>query len=228
MRMTWHDLLFMHWPIEPGALRAVVPASLELDLYDGRAWLGVVPFGMKDVRGRCLPTLPGTGWFPELNVRTYVTCGGKPGVWFFSLDAASRLAVRGARRSFRLNYFDAQMSMAVDRDGTVRYDHVRTHRGAKPARFAASYRGRGDAYVPAAGSLEAFLTQRYCLYTVDGRGRPWRGDIHHLPWTLQPGEAELDAMDMTSQIGITLPDRPPLLHRGARDLDVLAWLPVRC
>src|SRR5688500_2141558 len=111
-RMTWYDLLFAHWPLPPSAIEGLIPPRLALDTFDGVAWLAIVPFGMRNVRPRCVPPIPGVSSLLELNVRTYVTLGGKPGVWFFSLDANSRLAVRGARLYFHLPYFDAVMSMA--------------------------------------------------------------------------------------------------------------------
>src|SRR5688500_5474109 len=124
--MRWHELLFMHWPVPAAALRPLIPAGLELDTFDGSAWLGVVPFRMSGIRRRLLPPVPGTAAFPELNVRTYVTAGAKPGVWFFSLDAANRLAVRVARWTFHLPYYDATMSCTRDRAGEVAYRSTRT------------------------------------------------------------------------------------------------------
>src|SRR5262245_4554326 len=110
MRMSWHDLLFAHWPVPVAAMRALVPAPLEVDTFDGAAWIGVVPFRMTRVGPLWLPPIPGVSSFAELNVRTYVTRDDKPGVWFFSLDAANPLAVRTARRFFHLPYFHAAMS----------------------------------------------------------------------------------------------------------------------
>src|SRR4051794_18976444 len=107
MAMQWLDLLFMHWPVPAKALRSYIPRNLEIDTYDGTAWIGVVPFRMAGVRPRMTPALPWLSAFPELNVRTYVTIGGKPGVWFFSLDAGNPVAVEGARSLFHLNYYNA-------------------------------------------------------------------------------------------------------------------------
>jgi uncharacterized protein YqjF (DUF2071 family) len=156
--------------------------------------------------------------FAELNVRTYVAAEGKPGVWFFSLDAASRLAVRAARAFFHLPYFDARMSCR--REGAVVYRSERVHRGAPEAFFAASYRGTGG---PASGELERWLTERYCLYAADGRGGLFRGEIHHPRWPLETAEAEVESMDMTRLLGFGLPDQKPLLHFAGR-LDVVGWL----
>lgn len=151
--MRWTDLLFMHWPIEPDVMRQAVPGDFDLDLYDGMAWVGVVPFRMQSTRPHLCPPIPqkvlpvSPSSFPELNVRTYVTVNVKengltkklPGVFFFSLDAASKTAVRLARLGFNLPYFDAKMQVQKE-DGWTHYQSQRTHYGSHPANFAASYR----------------------------------------------------------------------------------------
>jgi uncharacterized protein YqjF (DUF2071 family) len=221
LAMQWHELLFMHWAVHPAALRPFVPPGLELETFDGAAWLGVVPFLMVGTRPRLLPPLPVMSDFPELNVRTYVTAEGKPGVWFFSLDAANPLAVRGARAVFHLPYFDARMS--VERRGDeIRYESTRTHRGAVPATLAMRYRPTGPAYHAAPGTLDHWLTERYCLYAANRRGAIWRGDIHHVPWPLQPAEAEIERCTMTDQLRLSLPSEQPQLH-FARRQDVAGW-----
>lgn len=219
--MRWHDLLFIHWPVAPGVLRPHIPAGLELDTYEGEAWIGVVPFGMRRVRPRFVPPIPWLSAFPELNVRTYVTAGGRGGVWFFSLDAANPLAVRGARWTFHLPYFDASMSLRKDGE-RVDYKCMRTHRGAPPAEFKARYRPTGPRAHAAPGSLDEFLTHRLCLYSVHKNGTIYRGDIAHPPWPLRPAEAEIDRNTMTEPLGVRLPDAKPLLHFAER-LDVVAW-----
>ena len=225
MSMRWHDLLFMHWPVPAERLRPLVPPALNLDTFEGEAWLGVVPFRMSGVRPRFLPAVPGLSSFPELNLRTYVSAGGSPGIWFFSLDAHNPVAVRLARATFHLPYFDAQMSCGKEGD-EVRYRSVRTHRGAEPAEFAAGYRPAGAPFESLPGSLERFLTERYCLYAADGGGNVRRGEIHHQLWPLRPAEAEVQTLRMTEQIGVVLPDTPPLLHFSER-LDVLSWPPKK-
>lgn len=224
--MTWRDLLFMHWPVPAGELRPLIPPALGLDTFDGSAWLGVVPFRMTDVRPRFFPAVPWLSAFPELNVRTYVTAGERPGVWFFSLDAHNPVAVRLARATFHLPYFDARMSCRAEGGEEVRYRSVRTHRGAAPAEFAARYRPVGEEIQSRPGTLEHFLTERYCLYAADGKGMVRRGEIHHRLWPLRPAEVEVETLGMTGQIGVVLPDTPPLLHFSER-LDVLAWPPRR-
>jgi uncharacterized protein len=215
----------MHWPVPYDALRALIPPSLALDTFDGMAWIGVVPFRMTGVRLRMLPPLPWLSAFPELNVRTYVTTGGKPGVWFFSLDAASRLAVRLARWLFHLPYYDARMASECTA-GQVYYTSHRTHRGAPPAAFQGQFHPIGPVSHTAPGTLDHWLTERYCLYSSDHHGQVWRGDIHHVRWPLQPAEAAVQVNTMTQQIGLTLPNIPPLLH-FARRLDVVGWTPER-
>lgn len=213
----------MHWPLPAEALRPLIPPTLELETFGGSAWLGVVPFEMSRVYPRFTFNVPGLSRFPELNLRTYVRAGDKSGVWFFSLDAANPVAVRLARAGFNLPYFDAEMGCA-ELENTVYYQSKRTHRGEPPANFVASYRGAGDLEPSRAGTLEHFLTERYCLYSADAKGKVYRGEIHHHPWSLERAEAEVQVNQMTAQIGVTLPDAPPLLHFSER-LEVVAWLP---
>jgi uncharacterized protein YqjF (DUF2071 family) len=224
LAMSWHDLLFMHWPVPVEALRGLIPPALEVETFDGSAWLGVVPFRMTGVRPRLLPGVPALSNFPELNVRTYVTAGGRPGVWFFSLDARNPVAVRIARATFGLPYFDARMSCETGPDGVVSYRSERTHRGAPPARFAARYRPTEEVAGSRPGMLEYFLTERYCLYSAGRGGRVRRGEIHHHLWPLKGAEVEVERLEMTAQIGLQLPETDPVLHFSER-LEVLAWLP---
>jgi uncharacterized protein len=219
MTMQWHDLAFLHWPIPAERLRPYIPAGLELQEFDGSAWLGVVPFYMRGVRIRGIPPLPGTGAFAELNLRTYVTTNGKPGVWFFSLDAASRIAVRAARRTFHLPYFDARMIVRHTAD-EIDYSSVRSE--LPPGEFEASYRATRPVSTATPGSIELWLTERYCLYSADRRGRIYCGEIHHAPWPLQLAECEIRKNTLASQLQIELSPRPPLVHFAKR-LDVVAW-----
>jgi len=224
MTQTWNDLLFAHWPVDRQTLRDRVPASFELDLFDGEAWIGVVPFHMTNVAPRLVPALPWISAFPELNVRTYVTVDGKPGVFFFSLDAGNPLAVGAAKAMLNLPYFTAKMDVRVSADGNVQYD---SRRSSQPgAEFAASYRGLGYRHAPAKGTLEYFLTERYCLYAVDHTYYAYRLDIHHPSWTLEGGEAEITLNTMTQPLGIRLPAIAPLLHFSKRQ-DMVCWAPER-
>jgi uncharacterized protein len=224
--MRWHELLFMHWPFPVNAVRPLVPAGLELDTFDGQCWIGVVPFRMSGIRARFMPPVPGVAAFAELNVRTYVTLGGKPGVWFLSLDAASALAVRAARWGFNLPYFDARMKCTADGDRAIDFANTRTHRGGPPAEFAARYRPTGPSYHAVPGSLDYFLTERYCLYAAGRAGRIYRGEIAHAPWPLQPAEAQVERNRMLEPLGLTTPKVQPLLHYAHR-IDAVAWRPER-
>jgi uncharacterized protein YqjF (DUF2071 family) len=225
MRMRWTDLLFAHWAVPPEVLRPLVPPALELDTFGGQAWLGVVPFRMSNVAPRGLPAPPILGAFGEINVRTYASHGGRRGVWFLSLDAASRPTVLGARRAFHLPYHLARIEAAARREETD-YRSERRERTAPPAVFDATYRPTGPARPAAPGSLDEFLTARFCLFAVDGAGRLERTDIRHRPWPLQPATAVIRTNTMAAGLGIALPDEEPVLHFSRR-LDVVSWWPRR-
>jgi uncharacterized protein YqjF (DUF2071 family) len=225
MAQSWHDLLFAHWPVDASVLRPLIPPQLQIDTFEGQSWLAVVPFRMTGVRLRGTPPLPWLSAFPEMNVRTYVTHGKKSGVWFFSLDAGNSLAVAIARAWFHLPYFRARMR-CVEMDGWIRYQSNRTHRGAPAGLLEGLYRPIGEVFAPQSGTLEHFLTERYCLYTADARGRIVRGEIHHSPWPLQPAEAEFTNNSMAEAAGVELPARKPLLHFSRRQ-DVVVWRPER-
>jgi len=226
MAQVWRKLLFAHWPLPPEQLRPHLPPDLPLDTFDGQAWVGVVPFLMEGVRFRGAPGIPTARRFPELNVRTYVTIDNKPGVYFFSLDAGSGLAVAGARALFALPYHHARFAVSV-RGDNVRYRCERRDGASSDtsrAIFEARYRPTGAVRFARAGSLEDWLTARYCLYTARG-GHLLRGEIHHAPWPLQPAEADIIHNTMTEPASIHLPATPPLLHYSER-LDVVVW-PLR-
>ena len=214
MGQTWDDLLFLHYRVPAEQLRPLVPDGLELQEHSGSAWLGVTPFVITGLRARGLLPLPLVSSFRELNVRTYVTRDGRPGIWFLSLDASSRIAVEAGRRLYRLPYFPADISVRR-RGDEVLYD---CSRGAGKA-FSAAYRADGAIFNAESGSLEHFLTERYCLY-AEHEGELYRADIHHRPWPLQPAEARIDLNTMAP---VRLdPGEEPLRHYSAR-LDVVLW-----
>ena len=217
---TWMNLLFAHWRVPGEALQRVMPPQLPPDVRDGSAWLGITPFRVEGFRVHGMPPIPYVSGFCELNVRTYATVNGKPGIYFFSLDAARLPAVVAARRSYRLPYFHARMSMETEGDD-VRYRSRRISRDGPSATFAAGYGAAGPVLDYADGSLDRWLTERYCLYVVDSRGRILRGDIHHPPWPLQPATAEIELNTMTAPLGIEL-EGEPLLHFSARQ-DTVIW-----
>lgn len=222
MYQRWHDLLFAHWALPVDQVRPFVPGELELDIFDGKAWIGVIPFWMSDVRFRGLPRVPTASTFPELNVRTYVRAPhdpDKPGVYFFSLDAASLLAVIGARVGAGLPYFWADMRTKIS-DTHIEYFSKR--RQGPKAQLVACYRATGGASTQK-NNLAQFVTERYCLYTAH-RGRVQRIQIHHLPWPLQPAEAEFEVNTMAEAQGLKLPQEKPVLQ-FAKFLEVFVFAP---
>jgi uncharacterized protein YqjF (DUF2071 family) len=220
---TWEHLLFAHWSVDPQTMAGLVPAGLEVDLFDGRAWLTIAPFRLCGFRAHLLPPLPGVHTFLETNVRTYVRRGGLPGIYFFSLDATSRLAVEGARLAYDLPYRYAR-GRIHQAGGAIDYRLERADPAHGPARLHASYRARGPAREAAAGSLEQFLVERYCLFAAGKSGRIMRTDIHHAPWRIHDAEAEVRQAGLVPAGVEPLVD-PPLLQVAGRQ-DVVVWWPV--
>jgi uncharacterized protein YqjF (DUF2071 family) len=220
MRQHWGKLLFMHWPIPPDLLRPLIPGRLTIDTHDGSAWIGIVPFTMWGVRPIFAPPVPGLSSLHELNVRTYVHLDGVPGVWFFSLDANSVTAVWGGRTFYHLPYFNARIDLKQE-DQTILYTSQRTHHQAPPAQFEAAWtigRGFGQS-VP--GSLEFFLTERYCLYAAHG-DKLYRCRIHHPAWPLRETKLASYRSTMIESHGLPAPEGEPLLHY-AEALQVDIW-----
>ncbi len=222
-RQEWHDLLFAHWQVDLRLLREKVPAQLELDLWNGEAYVGVVPFMLRNMRPRGVPPIPMLSHFAEINVRTYVTYKGIPGVYFFSLDAANLSAVVGARFLYALPYFHARFKFSFD-GADIKYRSQRMQR-PKPAEFSGSYRPVSDVFEYASPNAERerFLSERYCLYAVSKR-HVYRTVVHHLPWPLQLASASIQRNSMAEPLGIPLTGPPPLLH-FSKFMDVLTWLP---
>jgi uncharacterized protein YqjF (DUF2071 family) len=217
MGQSWEDLLFAHWRVDADALRRLVPTGLSVDEHDGSAWLGITPFVLTGFRLRGTLPLPVVSSFPEINVRTYVTAEGKPGIWFFSLDTSSLVAVEAARRAYRLPYFHARIAVEARRGG-IEYSSARRD-GARPFVFGATYGADGEAFEPEPGTLEHFLTERYCLYAAD-ESRLYRAEIHHAPWTIRPAKASIELNTMPPD-GIEL-DGEPRFHLADRQ-DVVIW-----
>jgi uncharacterized protein len=218
MRQNWSHLLFLHWAVPVESLRPLLPPGLELDLHEGRAYVGLVPFTMTGVRPVGLPPVPPLSNFHETNVRTYVHVGGRdPGVWFFSLDAANRVAVLVARAWFHLPYHFARMSLTPQgtrSDGApeaLTYASERRWPGPVPARSAIQAAPRGPVTSPQVDTLEHFLAERYLLYAYR-RGQLYRGQVHHTPYPLQT--ADVLALDETliAATGLSRPGGPPLAH----------------
>jgi uncharacterized protein len=232
MRQSWHDLLFLHWDVAPEVLRPLVPEGLELDLFSGRAWVGLIPFTITGTRASFTPAVPGVSDFHEVNVRTYVHRGGKdPGVWFFSLDATSLLAVAGARAVYHLPYYDARIRFDRDLDepGAVRHlEYVAERRTSDPVPPGCNIRWspHGTPRRAEYRSLEFFLIERYVLYGAGEDDTLHRGQVHHEAYPVQ--DAHLERLDesLLAAAGIPRPDRPPLVH-ASPGVDVKIYAPER-
>jgi uncharacterized protein len=222
MEQSWDDLLFAHWPVNPEFIVSQIPRELTLETWEGQAYLGVVPFKMRGVKFRVAPPIPTATDFLELNVRTYVTYKGRPGIYFFSLDASSSLAVMGARAGAGLKYFRAKMH-AEEKDGRFIYSSQRIFGGE--ASLKISYKPVSDQiYESEKGSLEEWLTERYCLFSQPLSGNLLEVDIHHLKWPLQKASADIEINTMALPLGINLRGSPSHLHY-AKHLKVLIWPP---
>lgn len=218
MQQEWLDLLFLHWEIDPSALRHQIPRTLEIDTFDGRAWIAVVPFAMRGVAPRACPSPSSLSDFPEINIRTYVKKDGKPGVWLFSLDVPNRLPVWIARSLFHLPYFQAQMH--VERQA----GHTRYASTFETRRFAATYKGL-EPTATKPGSFEHWATERYCLYAQSKSGQLFRGEVQHPRWPLQAAEFEIEKNTMLDAFPIGAMHPKALF---SKQLPVAVWWPKRC
>jgi uncharacterized protein len=221
MQQTWKDLLFAHYPICPTILRPLIPSCFTLDTFEGSAWVSVVPFEMSGIRFRLMPKLPFTPAFCELNVRTYVTFRNKPGVYFFSLDANSKISVMIANRFYHLPYYYADMAINKNADWT-HFTSERTDRRVKSGLFSGKYRPVGDVFEANSNTIEHWLTERYVLYVTNGMN-VYEGNIHHNPWPLQQAQADFEVNTVAQSFGIPIEEPPAYLHY-CKELDVVAWL----
>jgi len=223
LSMRWEDLLFAHWRVEPGTVEANLPGGFEVDTYDGAAWLGVVPFVMRNIRPRGTPRCLGLD-FAELNLRTYVRVGGERGVYFFSLDADDILGVTGARLGYDLPYYRAKTDVDTG-DGEIRFGSSRRDPRAPSAEFDATYSPKGEGFVADEGSLAEFLTERYAFFVASGDGVV-RGEISHPRWRLYDADAEFRTNTLFDANGFGKPDGDPHLLYG-EGIDVTASVPRR-
>jgi hypothetical protein len=212
---TWESSLFSHWRMPVGAVQDLLPAGLEVEEHDGSAWLGVHAFRVECVRIHGTLPVPWVSSFSQLNVRTYVRDGKRPGLWFFSLDTPSSLAAETARLVYRLPWHTCRLEIR-ERSGRLEVSAARAEGRAFTARVSA----RGTPAPAEAGSLEQFLFERYCLYAKDG-GRLQRAELHHRPWQVQPAFGAVELCTI-GPLELVLPSEPPLLHLAATQ-DTLAW-----
>jgi uncharacterized protein YqjF (DUF2071 family) len=230
LAQEWHHVLFLHGSADPETLRSLIPAPLQIEMRDGRAWVTVLPFSMRRLRLRGLPALPWLSSFPQLNVRTYVTLGGRPGVFLLRVAAGSLLAVTLARRLFHLPYEGARLML---RDEGERFIFtcrpragMRSKVGDRPLSFAVRYWPKGPAFDPAPGSLAHWLSERFCYYAPGRDGRIDRGEIDHAPWSLQSARVEILESGWPGQVGIRDLGEPLLAYYSRRQ-KAFAWLPER-
>ncbi|MBB6450569.1 hypothetical protein HNR44_002552 [Geomicrobium halophilum] len=220
MTQTWQEVLFAHWPLSPDSLQSKIPEPLEMDTYNGNAWIGILPFHLTHLRARLLPPIPFVQTFPEINVRTYVTYRGQPGIYFFSLDASHWLTVFGARSFFHLPYHYAHIKIKKKK-GYIYYYSQRENN-----RFEASYQPTSPVFTAAKHSLEYWLSERYRLYTSHKK-QLYSLDIHHRPWQLQTADAVFTKNSLAASHQISLPSTTPLLHY-AKKQKVFFWPLRRC
>lgn len=212
MSQKWRHLLFMSWPIPVSVMRLHVPADIELDTFDGNAWLSLLPMHMDDLHFRYFPPVPGTSNFPEINLRTYVRLRGVPGVYFFSLDAASRLGALVARYAFHTPYLYARMKL-TERTGSFRIEsHRKASRWAPAADFVASYGPVGEAREPEPDSLGGFLVERYTAVAEFKPGVIYTGPVSHAPWRLANADVDVEVNSLISAAGLPVPEAAPSLH----------------
>jgi hypothetical protein len=209
--MDWRDTLFLHWPVDAAVLRPLIPCDLDVDVLEGSAWIGIVAFSIAGARARIVPPRLALRTFGEVNVRTYVTGRGTPGVWFLSLDAASRATVVAGRTALHLPYYEARIATSWNAT-TCAYDLQRTDGRTTPARFAAQARFTSDERTAPPGSLEHRLVERYSFFTTDRRGRTVRGDVTHAPWPLHDAAATIAENTLLTAAGVATTPEAPLAH----------------
>ncbi len=234
MYQRWRDLLFVHWSFDPEVVASTLPQDVEVDTFEGRAYVGLVPFTMRGVRPRGLPAVPWLSDFHETNIRTYAYVDGRPGVWFYSLDAANPVAVQIARTLFKLPYYHARMDLrrttsfegseSGDLDGEqIQYRTRRLGPGPRGSGADLAYRTEPGTRRATPGTLEHFLVERYLLFTAGARGRVYSGQVHHEPYPIQDATLQRLDEDLMAAVGFEVPPEPPLVHYAAGvDVEIFA------
>ncbi|MFD0770574.1 YqjF family protein [Bacillus sp. CGMCC 1.60114] len=221
MRQTWRNVFFLHWPIRPEALRPHIPAPLQMDTFDHYAWLGIVAFVMGGIYPRNFPFISITPRFSEVNVRTYVQYDGKPGVYFLSLDVQNWASYTIAKRWYRLPYYPAQISFQNE-DKTIHCQSIRKGKINTQIAFNGSFIPSPEVNFANTGTIDHWLTERYCLYSADKRGNIYCGEIHHSPWPLQKIETEIGMNTLFSPFHSGLSKEKPISH-FSKGIDSLIW-----
>lgn len=221
MTQTWEHLLFAHWAIPPSMIRSMVPDALEIDTYEGTGWISIIPFMMTGVRLRCLPPIPFTTTFPEINVRTYVKVGGRSGIYFLSLDASNPLITAIARKWYRLPYFEASMNFQKHKEG-IEIHSRRVKSPVQTEQFSAAYQPRTDVFIAKKGSLEYWLTERYTLFCECAKTkRIYGANVYHEPWRLQKATVQIHENTLAER-RFSLEDTPSL-SLYSRGVQSIVW-----
>jgi uncharacterized protein YqjF (DUF2071 family) len=223
-QQRWNHLLFAHWPVPADSLRARLPPGLELDFYEGQAWLSIHPFVITDLRARGLPPIPGWSSFPEVDVRTYAVLNGKPGVWYFGMYAPRPLLAAAARLVYHMPYFAADVE--ASREGDRFQVGCRADEDVGAAEWEAAYRPTSEARELAEGTLDHWLLERWAMFTADRSGAVHVTEIHRLPWLVREVEAEIRRNTLAASLGLDLPPDDALLH-FSDGADVLIWPPLK-
>ncbi|MEH7125174.1 DUF2071 domain-containing protein [Bacillus sp. JJ1532] len=221
MRQTWRDLLFIHWPIPSEKLRKHIPASLEIDTFNGSAWLGIIVFVMDGIYPRGLPNISILPKFQEINVRTYVKCNGKSGIYFLSLDVCDWASYTIAKRWLRLPYQSAQIS--IEKKGqNFHYKSIRKRKTKYEITIDGTYKPLEEVYLPKEGTLDHFLTERYCFFSSNNGIHTYCLEIHHQPWQLQKTEIEIYKNTLFTPFNIDVNKVTPISH-FSKGTDSLIW-----
>lgn len=221
--MKWLDSLFIHWPVDIESLRRHVPAALEIDTFDGQAWVTILPFQMAGSRLRYTPPLPWLSNFLELNVRTYVKADGKGGVWVLSVEVSNPVVVHGTRFFYDMPFYQANMSLK-EIDTAMHYGSQRLYHDGLPAEFSATCQPSGAIIYAEKGSLDHWLTERYCAYATNRKGEVLRSEIHHAQWSLQPVEVEIQTNTLLDALDLNVSPTAPRFHYSP-GVEVVAWVP---
>jgi len=199
-KQEWHQVLFLHWPFSYEQVQALLPRSLTLDTYDKQPWISIVAFDIRNFRLRALPAILGLSHFPEINLRTYVTHQDKPGIYAFSLDVNNLLTVFGAKWLFHLNYYYAQMAFHTKSENTY-FSSIRRTTSDQASNFHASYMPKGEAFQVQDGTLSYWLSERYCIYSLDRQQHIYRNEIIHPAWRLQRAEIHIKTNTLGDSCG---------------------------
>ncbi len=224
LQQTWTNVLSMHWPVAPSALKRFVPSALELQEHDDTGWLSVIALQIEAMRFRALPSLPGLSTFPQLNLRTYVQCEGKPGVWFLRVDADNPLAAWGARELLHLPYVFSSI-MAEESDGAHCFTATRKE---DDTAFRARYRPRSESYESPPGSLAHVLMERYCQYSLGSKGQLLRTELHHQTWPLHDVDVDVEQNTLFASHALDAPAASPSVALYTRRLEAVIWNPTSC